>query len=653
MKNLLIIVIYAVTLQVSFSQNIDEKPQYDSLIRVNRLVTGDTNQVNVWNELAGFKVFSRPDSGIYYATNALSLSRSISFVRGELFALQLLSLSHSTLGNYSKALRIDLEGLRKVEESDEKDFMGKFLINLGTDYYNTGNYKNSLRYYQNGYSLFNAAGDSNFSAISGASLGRTYFALDQVDSAFQICYVARRLGESTKLDWVMTVTYRHLGSIYSSIDSTDSALFYLKKSYTLSEGRESFTSATGLKIARIFQKTGQMDSSLVYAEDALQIAIENKLYTNIINASLFFSAFYEQSDAAKALSYHKTALAYSDSLSNMSKMISFTDFKDFDVQQREYELENARKESQSRIRLNTMIGSTFTLVLIAFFLFRNNRNKQQAKQKIEKSYEELKSTQTQLIHSEKMASLGELTAGIAHEIQNPLNFVNNFSDVNSELAEELREEIDKGNIEEAKAIAKDIKDNEQKIVHHGKRAEEIVKSMLQHSRGSDGKKEPTDINMLADEYLRLAFHGMRAKDRSFNATMDTDFDPEIDKINIVPQDIGRVILNLITNAFYACTERSRSAVSAKVGGDYKPVVKVTTKKLKDAVEIKVADNGTGIPQDIINKIFEPFFSTKSTGHGTGLGLSLSYDIITKGHGGTIKVESTVIGTEFIIVIPIK
>ncbi len=290
-----------------------------------------------------------------------------------------------------------------------------------------------------------------------------------------------------------------------------------------------------------------------------------------------------------------------------------------------------------------------------------DRELEQAKE-IKKAYTELKTTQAQLIHSEKMASLGELTAGIAHEIQNPLNFVNNFSDVNSELAEELREEIEKGNIEEAKAIAMNIKDNEQKIVHHGKRAEEIVKSMLQHSRGSDGKKEPTDINTLADEYLRLAFHGMRAKDKSFNATMDTDFDPEIEKINIVPQDIGRVILNLITNAFYAVSEASvketaETVVSAgkmaNTSSDYKPVVKVSTKKLKDAVEIKVADNGTGIPQNIINKIYEPFFSTKSTGHGTGLGLSLSYDIITKGHGGTIEVESEEgKGTEFTIQLPI-
>ncbi len=395
-----------------------------------------------------------------------------------------------------------------------------------------------------------------------------------------------------------------------------------------------------------------MDSSLFYAEDALQIAIENKLYTNIINASLFFSAFYEHSDAARALSYHKTALAYSDSLSNMSKMISFTDFKDFDVQQREYEVENARKESQSRIRLNTLIGSTFTLVVIAFFLFRNNRNKQQAKQKIEKSYEELKSTQNQLIHSEKMASLGELTAGIAHEIQNPLNFVNNFSDLNRELIDELKAEGEKSKAE--KELIDDLDKNLEKITHHGLRASNIVKGMLAHSRSTDGEKGPTDINALADEYLRLAYHGLRAKDKSFNADFKTEFDNSLPKLDVVPQDIGRVLLNLINNAFYAVSERAK-----KESENYKPLVLLRTtvnppsKGGKGGVVITVTDNGSGISEDIKDKIFQPFFTTKSTGEGTGLGLSLSYDIITKGHGGELKFETGEAGTKFIIVIPIK
>jgi len=264
------------------------------------------------------------------------------------------------------------------------------------------------------------------------------------------------------------------------------------------------------------------------------------------------------------------------------------------------------------------------------------------------SLETLKGTQAQLIQSEKMASLGELTAGIAHEIQNPLNFVNNFSEVNSELISELVDEVDRGNNEEVKAIAKDIQQNLEKINHHGKRADAIVKGMLQHSRSSNFSKEPTDINKLADEYLRLAYHGLRAKDKSFNATLKTDFDESIGNINIIPQDIGRVILNLITNAFYVVNEKSKQNIAG-----YEPTVSVSTKKVKGKVEIKVADNGNGIPQKVLDKIFQPFFTTKPTGQGTGLGLSLSYDIV-KAHGGEIKVATKENeGTEFIIQLPIS
>ena len=269
------------------------------------------------------------------------------------------------------------------------------------------------------------------------------------------------------------------------------------------------------------------------------------------------------------------------------------------------------------------------------------------KEALEQTLDELKSTQAQLIQSEKMASLGELTAGIAHEIQNPLNFVNNFSEVNTELIDEMRVEINNNNFEEVKAIAKDIKENEEKINHHGKRADAIVKGMLQHSRRNTGQKEPTDINALADEYLRLSYHGLRAKDKSFNAMMKTNYDETIGNINIIPQDMGRVILNLITNAFYTVTEKKK--ITEEPG--YEPTVSVCTKKVDNKIEIQVADNGNGIPQNVLDKIFQPFFTTKPTGQGTGLGLSLSYDIV-KAQNGEIKVETKEgEGTTFIIQLP--
>jgi two-component system, NtrC family, sensor kinase len=273
----------------------------------------------------------------------------------------------------------------------------------------------------------------------------------------------------------------------------------------------------------------------------------------------------------------------------------------------------------------------------------------QQKEALQQTVNELRSTQTQLIQSEKMASLGELTAGIAHEIQNPLNFVNNFSEINTELIAEMKEAISKGDLEEVKALANDIADNEQKINHHGKRADGIVKGMLQHSRSSSGVKEPTNINALADEYLRLAYHGLRAKDKSFNASMKTDFDVNLGEINVIPQDMGRVILNLITNAFYAVNEKKNAAA----GQVYEPTVTVHTKKINGNVEISVADNGNGIPQKVLDKIFQPFFTTKPTGQGTGLGLSMSFDIVTKGHGGQLNVATKENeGTTFTIILPV-
>jgi signal transduction histidine kinase len=295
-----------------------------------------------------------------------------------------------------------------------------------------------------------------------------------------------------------------------------------------------------------------------------------------------------------------------------------------------------------------LIGGLTVFLLIAFILYRNNRQKQKANRVLEETLMNLKTTQAQLIHSEKMASLGELTAGIAHEIQNPLNFVNNFSDVNKELVDDARREMEKGNITEARSILKDIKENEEKIIHHGKRADAIVKGMMQHSHTNAGRKELRDINALADEYVRLSYHGMRAKDNSFKAKLETEFDSSISKIEIIPQEIGKVIVNVANNAFYAVTERQKQNISG-----YEPTVILNTSKENGKIEIKVQDNGNGMPQKILDKIFQPFFTTKPTGQGTGLGLSLAYDIV-KAHGGDIKVQSKEgEGSEFIVQLPIS
>jgi signal transduction histidine kinase len=396
----------------------------------------------------------------------------------------------------------------------------------------------------------------------------------------------------------------------------------------------------------------QKDSSVYYAVKSAEAMKEmggiTQIEYHLGNAYKGLHDAYQlnnQSDSA--YKYLSLAQVVDDSI-NQRRIKSLAEFQTLNLneQQRLQNLEKEKVSYQNKIRTYFLMAGIGVLLLLAIIFYRNNRQKHKAKIKIEQAYDNLKATQQQLIQSEKMASLGELTAGIAHEIQNPLNFVNNFSDVNKELLAEMNEEIEKGNYDEAKAIAKDVTDNEQKINNHGKRADAIVKGMLQHSRSSNGVKDPTNINVLADEYLRLAYHGLRAKDKSFNADLKTDFDNSIGKINIIPQDIGRVVLNLINNAFYTVDEKKKQNLNG-----YEPTVSVSTKKINGKVEVRVKDNGNGIPPKVLDKIFQPFFTTKPTGQGTGLGLSLSYDIV-KAHGGELKVETKEgDGSEFIIQLP--
>jgi two-component system, NtrC family, sensor kinase len=363
------------------------------------------------------------------------------------------------------------------------------------------------------------------------------------------------------------------------------------------------------------------------------------------------ASFYEKQQPGLSMQYINKHFELEDALEESNQKFKVAQYE---IEQKEQEQiqsinvlkqERAVQEATISQRNTIMWGSLIALSLIAvsmiflYIQFHNNR----------KTLRSLRKTQRQLIMAEKMASLGELTAGIAHEIQNPLNFVNNFSEVTAELVDEMKQELAAGSWQSAGEIAEDIKQNLEKINHHGKRADAIVKGMLQHSRTSSGQKEPADINALCDEYLRLAYHGLRAKDKSFNATMKTDFDESIGNINVIPQDIGRVILNLITNAFYAVNERnllyhaethnnaSLTGVPAS-SGIYQPMVTLSTRKTGNRIEISVKDNGNGIPKKILDKIFQPFFTTKPAGQGTGLGLSLSYDIM-KAHGGELLVES--------------
>jgi signal transduction histidine kinase len=406
---------------------------------------------------------------------------------------------------------------------------------------------------------------------------------------------------------------------------------------------------------------GSLDSCLHYAQFALDICHQYNFGDYASNVGEILAKLYEsQHKPDSALKYVKVMLAAKDSIFSQTKMQQFQ-LLIFDDEQKQREINTAKERYRDQLKLYFLLALAGVFILLTAILYRNNQLRKKAylllhkqkketdaqKAKAEQTLEDLKAAQSQLVQREKMASLGELTAGIAHEIQNPLNFVNNFSEVSIELVDELKNEVKEGNKNEVIAIADDIAGNLQKVVTHGKRADSIVKSMMEHSRTSKGEMQPTDINALADEYLRLAFHGMRAKDKSFNARLETHFDESIGKIKIVPQDIGRVLLNLYNNAFYAVSEKKKQSLT-----EYSPNVSVSTKKDNDKVIITVRDNGMGIAEKVKDKIFQPFFTTKPTGQGTGLGLSLSYDII-KAHGGEIKVVTQEgEGTTFITQLPI-
>ena len=496
------------------------------------------------------------------------------------------------------------------------------------------------------------------------NLGQSYLTKNEPDSALYYEKKAEQIGmQANDKTFALAKVYlgtvqMHLGDIYKAQGNDSlSLLYYYKSLNTAAENNNRTTlSRVFSKLCRYYLNKGNKDSALYYSQKNLVtlqalgkvVGLEMNLgnaYENI------FLAYKLNNQFDSAFKYQGLALTAKDSL-NQIRINNLTEFQKltYSEQLRLQNLEKDKVVYRNKVRTYFMLAGIGVLLLLAIIFYRNNRQKHKANIKIEKAYDDLKATQQQLIQSEKMASLGELTAGIAHEIQNPLNFVNNFSEVNNELIEELKTKNEKLKIEddEVRELVNDIKGNSEKINHHGKRADAIVKGMLQHSRTSSGQKELTDINALADEYLRLAYHGLRAKDKSFNADFRTEFDNSIDKINIAQQDIGRVLLNLINNAFYAVNEKRKTG-----GHSYQPTVTVQTRKLNDKIEIRVKDNGNGIPSNIVDKIFQPFFTTKPTGQGTGLGLSLAYDII-KAHGGEIKVE-TKEGEEskFIIVLPIS
>lgn len=598
------------------------------------------------------------DTALNWYLDALKLAEKINNKQSQFIALYEVADFYQNQRKKGLALEFALRA-RKIAEQQRNDqnlFKALDLIG-GFIYFNQGNFEQSLAYGLELQALAHKMNDKERIAYSEMYLGDVNRVLEKFDTAIALYSKAIETWRELNDTGAIRTSLNNIGVIYDAQGNYQKALeYYLSALRIAEQQRDNYMTADySNAVARTYINLKNYNEALVYAERSLTLFRKYGKRKNIAEQySILSDIQAEKGNYKEAYQYQtqygrlKDSLLFGSAPKNIDSLQS-----SYQAERVEQQINFLKRESalQSKLR-NTFIAATVLLIIIALLV----TNKYRAKKKSEtllnaknadlsQALTDLKSAQSQLIQSAKMASLGELTAGIAHEIQNPLNFVNNFSEINNELIAELKSKKSKLKTEEQDEILNDVFQNNEKITQHGKRADAIVKGMLQHSRKSTGEKELTDINALADEYLRLAYRGFWAKDKDFHVTMQTDFDSSIGKINIMPQDIGRVLLNIYNNAFYAVKPLN------PLNKECNPTVTVSTKKSGDKVIITVADNGSGIPENIKDKIFQPFFTTKPTGQGTGLGLSLAYDIV-KAHGGEIKVDTAESqGTIFTIQLP--
>jgi len=570
----------------------------------------------------------------------------------------------NSLGDFTKAMDWALKAEKNSEEINDLETLAQAWSTIATIYTGIGDRANAILYYKKALTANQKLGNRNLEFNLLNRIGEMYRLTGNYTEALK-AYHEGLAGPQPAYNTELTES--NMADVYVRLGNFPMAFKYAFKSLKSAqqindtEGEEWIDGI----LARAYLKLNKPDSALYYARNGYEKANQTgTIEFKRDNSEALANAYVMKKDFANAYKYHLLFIGHRDSMSsaevtNQTSLLQYN----YSLARKQAQITALNQDKQAQRYFIT--GSLIVLGLIAItvvVLLRNNRQKQKAnnllskqkqiieeeRDKTNKALGDLQLTQRQLIQSEKMASLGELTAGVAHEIQNPLNFINNFSEVNMELIDEMEDDLKKGDTEESIALAADIKQNLEKILHHGKRADGIVKGMLQHSRASSDVKELTDINKLADEYLRLAYHGLRAKDKSFNADLVTHFVKGLPMVDMVPQDIGRVLLNLFNNAFYAVQKKQKTA-----GEDFKPIVELITAQNGKYLEIIVRDNGLGIPEDIRDKILQPFFTTKPTGEGTGLGLSLSYDIVVKGHNGKMDVKSEESEfTEFKISIPV-
>ena len=644
----LFLILLLLSMNIAAQQPINE----DSL---KAIINENKEDTNTYNALMSLAIYYNNSNYVKYAQQALALAKKSGDQKREAFSLVIIGTS---LVDYIQSVQTLTNALSIYEALKDSLKICMVKLPLQATYREAGDFRDALYHALTGLKIAAAhqvKGDlgifpgHRLEPLYLSEIGQTYILMNQPDSA--LIYVKNAVelnelfnGATYEFPIYLLATIQRMKGEYPQ------ALINYRRSILLAiqNGFAGDTLQIYSGMSSLFINTGKTDSAIHYANIvARSWDLGNSERKNILEAIDNLATVYKLTgNKDSIIKYAELNQKLKDSFYGVDKDREIQNIS-FNDRLTKEELLASQAKYRSRIQEYGLSAGLCALLLIAVLLWRSNQNKQKSKAEIEKAYSELKATQTQLIQSEKMASLGELTAGIAHEIQNPLNFVNNFSEVNKELMIEMKDEIDKGNMEGVKSLANDIIDNEEKINHHGKRADAIVKGMLQHSRTSEGLKEPADINALADEYLRLSFHGFRAREKTFNVAIKTDFDNTIGKINMVAQDIGRVLLNLYNNAFYAVSEKKKQNPE-----NYEPVVSVSTKKWHDKIEIIVRDNGSGISPQILNKIFQPFFTTKPAGAGTGLGLSLSYDTV-RSHAGILKVESKEgEGTAFFVELPV-
>ena len=626
----------------------------DSILKVYELKNDFDERSDILLSFTNFSgLEADPIYCLEFAAKIYKISQKNNDRNAEATAWTYYGQGYRLMGNYTKALECHYKSIAIATKIGNKSQIAFSYNQLGNIYKDREENEKAIEIYRIALFYSESARGKIIKWAPPNNLGAVYLSQGKLDSSI---YYSNRSLEVLQLtsqnqNIFIPIILGNLGGAYSRMNKKTEAVKYFQRALRI-VAKPDYKSIrikylVFFTVAEHFRRNQQLDSCLYYAKKAITV-LENTVFGYLMaKPAQLLSELYEGKNADSTVKYLRIYLKTNEVI-NSTRVTQQLQVMAFDEEQRKLELEQTRKEAQVRLKIYFLIAGLLLVSIFGLLMFRNNRQKHKINTKLENTLANLQATQKQLVQSEKMASLGELTAGIAHEIQNPLNFVNNFSEVNAELIEEAQREAGSGNQDTLNELLGDIKANSEKITFHGNRADAIVKSMLQHSRKTSPQKELTDINALCDEYLRLAYHGLRAKEKSFNAQFETDFDLSLPKVNVVSQDIGRVILNLINNAFYAVNERYKK--EGKEG--YVPQVKVSTRQVGDQIEITVTDNGGGIPPNIREKIFQPFFTTKPTGEGTGLGLSMSYDIITKGHGGKMEVVSKEgEGSSFILQIP--